>query len=387
MSLSGCALNRRRSRIVISGMTDTTYSPHTDQLAFSRSGAPRIAGTGVAFTQHRYTQDEVASELTTGLGPEFMRFAQTSGVEYRNLALPVSRYPVMSGFTEANDAYVAVATELGEQALQSALDAAGIRPDEVDVIVMVSSTGVAVPTVDARIAASIGLRPDVKRVPLFGLGCVAGAAGMARVHDYLRGFPGHVAALVSVELCSLTLQRDDTSIPALIGVCLFGDGAAAVIATGADRVPNSPGAQPLPTVLDTRSRLFPGTVDVMGWNVTSSGFQLVMSRDVPKMADTYLGGEVDRFLADHGLRTSDISTWICHPGGPKVIDSIQNAVGLAPEALDHSRNSMRDHGNISSASVLDVLHRTIAEPPAHDSLAVMLAMGPGFAFELLLLSW
>ena len=122
----------------------------------------------------------------------------------------------------------------------SALDAAGIEPEEVDAIVMVSSTGVAVPTIDARLASRIGLRPDVKRIPLFGLGCVAGAAGMARVHDYLRGFPGHVAVLLSVELCSLTLQRDDTSIPALIGVCLFGDGAAAVVATGADRVPPVP---------------------------------------------------------------------------------------------------------------------------------------------------
>src|SRR6185312_3574875 len=123
--------------------------------------------------------------------------------------------------------------------------------------------------------------------------------GLARVHDYLRGFPGHVAVLLSVELCSLTLQRDDTSIPALIGVCLFGDGAAAVVATGADRVPSHPGVHRDPRVLATRSRLFPDTVDVMGWNVSSSGFQLVMSRDVPHMADAYLGEEVVRFLADH----------------------------------------------------------------------------------------
>jgi alkylresorcinol/alkylpyrone synthase len=173
---------------------------------------------------------------------------------------------------------------------------------------------------------------------------VAGAAGMARVHDYLRGFPGHVAAPLSVELCSLTLQREDTSIPALIGVCLFGDGAASVIATGADRVPNSPAAQADPLVLATRSRLFPETTD-------------------------------------------DIATWICHPGGPKVIDSIENAIGLAPEVMVHSRNSMRDNGNISSASVLDVLRRTLAEPQEAGSLGVMLAMGPGFSFELLLLSW
>lgn len=339
----------------------------------------------MAFTSHRYNQDEVARELTEFTDPRFLRFAQTTGVDQRSLALPLSRYPQLSGFTEANDAYLEVAVDLGERAILSALEEAGIEPHEVDTIVMVSSTGIAVPTIDARLMTRIGLRPDVKRVPLFGLGCVAGAAGMARVHDYLHGYPGDVAVLLSVELCSLTLQRDDTSIPALIGVSLFGDGAAAVVATGADRNPlNRKGA---PRVLGTRSRVVPETVDVMGWNVGSSGFQLVMSREVPKMAETYLRAEVDGFLADHGLNLADISTWVCHPGGPKVLDSIEEALDLPPESMVHSRNSMRDNGNISSASVLDVLRRTLAEPPAAGSLGVMLAMGPGFSFELLLLQW
>ncbi|OBG99265.1 stilbene synthase [Mycobacterium sp. E3251] len=316
-----------------------------------------------------------------------MRFAQTTGVDHRSLALPLSRYPRLSGFTEANDAYLEVAVDLGERAIRSALAEADIEPHEVDTIVMVSSTGIAVPTIDARLMTRIGLRPNIKRVPLFGLGCVAGAAGMARVHDYLRGYPGHVAVLLSVELCSLTLQRDDTSIPALIGVSLFGDGAAAVVATGADRIPAGHNGRRAPRVLGTRSAVVPETVDVMGWNVGSSGFQLVMSRDVPKMADTYLREEVDGFLSDHGLSLADISAWVCHPGGPKVLDSIEDALELPPEALIHSRNSMRDNGNISSASVLDVLRRTVAEPPAEGSFGVMLAMGPGFSFELLLLQW
>jgi len=368
-------------------MTNKLNTAPADSLAISRINAPRIVGTGVGFTPYRYDQDDVARELTKVGGPEFMRFAQSSGVEHRNLALPLSRYPAMSGFTEANTEYIEVATELGHQAVSSALDAANIAPDEVDAIVTVSSTGVAVPTVDARIASRLGLRPDVKRIPLFGLGCVAGAAGMARVHDYLRGFPGHVAALLSVELCSLTLQRDDTSIPALIGVCLFGDGAASVLATGANRAPPGPTATSGPTVLATRSRLFPDTIDVMGWNISSNGFGLVLSKDVPKMADDYLREEVDRFLEAHGLVADDIATWICHPGGPKVIDSIQHAIGMPPEALARSWDSMREHGNVSSVSVLDVLGRTVAEPPPEGSLGVMLAMGPGFSFELLLLSW
>ncbi|OBK48222.1 stilbene synthase [Mycobacterium sp. 1081908.1] len=316
-----------------------------------------------------------------------MRFAQTTGVDQRSLALPLSRYPKLSGFTEANDAYLEVAVDLGERAIRKALAAAEIQPHEVDAIVMVSSTGIAVPTIDARLMSRIGLRPSIKRMPLFGLGCVAGAAGMARMHDYLRGYPGDVAVLLSVELCSLTLQRDDTSIPALIGVSLFGDGAAAVVAVGADRIRPVRNENRGPRVLATRSRVIPETVDVMGWNVSSSGFQLVMSRDVPKMADDYLRAEVDGFLSEHDLSIADVSTWVCHPGGPKVLDSIENALGLAPESLAHSRDSMRENGNISSASVLDVLRRTVAEPPAAGSLGVMLAMGPGFSFELLLLQW
>jgi alkylresorcinol/alkylpyrone synthase len=368
-------------------MTATTYSTSAGRAASLGRGAPQIAGTAVAFTPHRYNQDEVARELTEFTDPGFLRFAQTAGVDHRSLALPLSRYPRLTGFTEANDAYLEVAVDLGEQAIRSALAAAGIEPHEVDTIVMVSSTGIAVPTIDARLMTRIGLRPDIKRVPLFGLGCVAGAAGMARVHDYLRGYPEDVAVLLSVELCSLTLQREDTSIPALIGVSLFGDGAAAVVVTGADRINLGRSVNQGPQVLATRSRVVPETVDVMGWNVSSSGFALVMSRDVPKMADEYLRTEVDEFLSDHGLSIDDISTWVCHPGGPKVLDSIQGAIGLPPEALAHSRNSMRENGNISSASVLDVLRRTVAEPPADGAYGVMLAMGPGFSFELLLLRW
>ncbi|TRW80939.1 type III polyketide synthase [Mycolicibacterium sp. 018/SC-01/001] len=368
-------------------MTDTALSPAQSALFESRRSAPQIAGTSTAFPPHRYSQAEVTGSLTDVVDPGFTRFAQTSGVEHRSLALPLERYAHLSGFTEANAVYVDTAVELGRRAVASALEAAHLRPEDVDAIVTVSSTGVAVPTIDARIADEIGLRPDVKRIPLFGLGCVAGAAGLARVHDYLRGFPEHVAVLLSVELCSLTLQRDDTSIPVLIGVCLFGDGAAAVVATGADRVPPGLPARPVPRMLATRSRIFPGTVDVMGWNISSRGFGLVMSREVPTMAQDHLAAEVDGFLADSGLTTADIDIWICHPGGPKVLDAIGGAVGVRPDALQHSWESLRDNGNISSASVLDILDRTLAARPVDGSLAMMLAMGPGFSFELVLLGW
>jgi alkylresorcinol/alkylpyrone synthase len=368
-------------------MAETTYFTSADPVARLSGGAPHIAGTAVAFPPNRYNQEDVARELTTFADQGFMRFAQTTGVDHRNLALPLWRYPKLSGFTEANTAYIEVAVEIGERAVLSALAAADIAPDEVDVILTVSSTGVAVPTIDARLAPQIGLRPDVKRVPLFGLGCLAGTAGMARMNDYLRAFPADVAVLLSVELCSLTLQRDDTSIPALIGVSLFGDGAAAVVATGADRVTVGPGAHRSPRILASRSLLLPATADMMGWDVSSNGLGLVLSKDVPKMVDDYLGEEVNLFLDDCDLSIVDISTWICHPGGPKVLDSIENAIGLPPEALANSRDSMRENGNMSSVSVLDVLRRTIADSPPEGTFGVMVSMGPGFSFELVLLSW
>src|ERR1700761_5338788 len=311
-------------------MSQTTYFTSTNQAARHAQGGPHIAGAAVAFTPNRYDQAEVARGLTEFAEPGFMRFAKTTGVDHRSLALPLSRYPKLTGFTEANNAYLQVAVDLGEQAIRKALAAANIEPHEVDAIVMVSSTGIAVPTIDARLMSRIGFRSDIKRVPLFGLGCVAGAAGMARVYDYLHGYPEHIAVLLSVELCSLTLQHDDTSIPALIGVSLFGDGAVAVVATGADwtshRNALSPNVYHGPRVLATQSRVIPETVDVMGWNVGSSGFRLVMTRDVPKMADDYLADELGGFLADHGLSIDDISTWVCHPGGPKVLDSIEDAL-------------------------------------------------------------
>jgi alkylresorcinol/alkylpyrone synthase len=234
---------------------------------------------------------------------------------------------------------------------------------------------------EARLATRVGLRPDVKRVPLFGLGCVAGAAGVARMHDYLLAYPDHVSVLLAVELCSLTLQRDDYSIANLVAASLFGDAAAAVVAKGSARTPTGP------RVLATRSRLYPDTEEVMGWNIGSSGFQIKLSTEVATVAEKYLGEDVRNFLDDHGLTTADISTWVCHPGGPKVIEAVEHTLDLPADALDHTRNSLRDNGNLSSVSVLDVLRANMADPPPPGSFGLMMAMGPAFCSELVLLGW
>lgn len=345
---------------------------------------PSIAAVAVQFPPNRYTQKEAVSALIDLAGPDFRRFALSSGVEHRNTALPLSRYRELTGFTEANAAYLDVALDLGEQALVAALDEAKVKPSELDIVFSTTVTGLTVPTLEARLATRVGLRPDVKRVPLFGLGCVAGAAGVARMHDYLRAFPDHTAALLAVELCSLTIQRQDTSVANLVATSLFGDGAAAVIAQGAQRAGRE---RTGPRVLATRSRIYPDTEDVMGWKIGGDGFRIVLSADVATIAEKYLGDDVREFLADHGLAPHDVTTWVCHPGGPRVIEAVENVLDLPTHALDHTRNSLRENGNLSSVSVLDVLAANIADPPPPGSLGLMIAMGPAFCSELVLLAW
>ena len=345
------------------------------------TGAPSVAGLAVEFPPHRHTQDELTSTLADIAGLEIQRFAASSGVSARQLALPLSRYGGLSGFTEANDAYLDIALDLGERALLSAMDQAQVKPSDVDVVFSTTVTGLTVPSLEARLITRIGLRPDVKRVPLFGLGCVAGAAGLARVYDYLRAYPDQVAALLAIELCSLTIQREDRSMANLVASSLFGDGAAAVIATGGERTAAGP------HVLATRSRTYPDTENVLGWNIGSDGFRIVLSVEIPAVVEKYLGEDIGKFLADHGLTTADISTWVLHAAGPKVIDAVENVLELPADALDRTRKSLRDNGNLSSVSVLDILQASMADPPPPGSIGLIIAMGPGFSSELVLLGW
>jgi alkylresorcinol/alkylpyrone synthase len=246
-------------------------------------------------------------------------------------------------------------------------------------------TGVATPSIDARLMNRLGLPPRVKRMPIFGLGCVAGAAGIARAADYVKGFPDQVAVLLSVELCSLTLQPEDISIPNLIASGLFGDGAAAVVVTGTDR---PAGEASGPRIVATRSVFYHDSERVMGWDISETGFKIVLSGDVPAVAREKLRPDVDSFLADQGLTRADIASWVCHPGGPKVLEAMHESLELPPGALDVTWRSLREVGNLSSTSVLLVLEETLANHrPPPGSYGMLLAMGPGFCSELVLLQW
>lgn len=289
----------------------------------------RIASVASAFPEHYYKQ-EVMVEALKGYwngrlaNPAILnRLDESMKVEGRYTVRPLEYYQTsMETWGEANNVWIENALELGEKSLCRALARAGIEPDELSALFVTSVTGIAAPSIDARLINRMGLSPNIKRIPIFGLGCVAGAAGISRAADYVRAYPDQAAALLSVELCSLTLQRDDLSMAHIISAMLFGDGAAATVVVGSEWKSSGP------EILATKSIFYPNTERVMGWDISEKGFHIVLSPEVPDTVVKHLGGDVDTFLGEQGLKRSDIKSWVMHTGGPKVLEATAQALGL-----------------------------------------------------------
>jgi alkylresorcinol/alkylpyrone synthase len=353
----------------------------------------RIASAASAFPKHYYSQKVLLDRLKDYWGDQLKnpallaRLHRNVTVDGRYLAVPAEEYVDIKTWGQANDIWIRVAKELGERALCVALHNSGAKPEDVGALFFTTVTGVASPSIDAMLINQMGLPTNIRRTPIFGLGCVAGAAGIARCADYVRAYPSQAAALVSVELCSLTLQREDLSVANLISSGLFADGAAAVIVTGADFETEGPPVSG-PKILATRSVFYPQTEEMMGWNISEKGFRIILSTEVPTLIRENLGRDVDAFLADNGLKRSDLHSWVLHTGGPKVLEASADALGLHNGELDASWACLRKVGNLSSASVLVVLEDVMKNRrPAPGTRGLLAAMGPGFCSELLLLEW
>lgn len=346
---------------------------------------PRIAGIAVGVPPYRVDQ-EAAREFARGLFgrsrndlDRLLSVFGNAGIATRYFSRPIEWFAEQHSFGEKNDAYIESATALGAEVSRKVLAESGVQAEGVDAIIYVNTTGLATPSIDARLVNILGLPKHVRRMPIWGLGCAGGAAGLAHAWHYLKGNPKGRVLLVSVELCGLTFMADDFSRSNLVATALFGEGAAAVLVAG-DEV-DGEGIN----IADVRSRFYPNSLDVMGWNVQSRGLQVVFAQRIPEVVREYAACDLGDFLQDHGMGLHDVGAWVLHPGGRKVIEAYEGALGLADEQTRRSREVLRNYGNMSSVTVLFVLERYLRESRKGAGPALLSALGPGFCSESVLL--
>jgi alkylresorcinol/alkylpyrone synthase len=340
-----------------------------------------LLSLATAVPPHVLRQEEVTDvvgEFFAGTfgGTRLRQVFASTGISKRHAVRPMDWYLVPRGWPERTEAYLDGAGELFVEAALKALHTAGILACEVDTIVTASSTGVATPSLEARVSDRLGFRPDVSRVPVFGLGCAAGVTGLALASRLARADPGSVVLFVAVELCTLAFRLDKPSPANVISTALFADGAAAaVVRTGHTGLAEIEGAG---------EHTWPNTLDVMGWETDPEGLGVVLARDVPTFAGQNLGPAVLGILERIGIAPSSVDRFVCHPGGTKVVAAIERALGLGQGSLDHEREVLAQYGNMSAPTALFVLQRAIDAGLPNRS--ILTAMGPGFTATCLSLA-
>lgn len=348
---------------------------------------PRIVATGAALPPHAIEAAEVRRRIPEVYGAHhdverLLEIVDRAGIERRFLVEPASEALKRRPLRARNDLYIRHSRELGARALGEALERAGLRPRDLDILITTSCTGFAIPSLEAYLCNAMGLRPDLIRLPITELGCAAGAAGLARAADLVRARPGTTAAVLAVEIPSLTFQPDDPVMANVISSFLFGDGAIAAVVSG--RKDPGPGAE----IEASRSVLFEGTLDFMGFDLRDTGFHIVLAPQIPLLVQRRFAAELAPLLDGAGLRAQDLRFLALHPGGTRILEVLAESLGLAPERVAASRHVLTQYGNLSSASALfvyrEILERGLPEPGAP---GLMAAFGPGFAAEMLLLRW
>jgi alkylresorcinol/alkylpyrone synthase len=309
-----------------------------------------------------------------------MSIADNAQVNKRYSIFPIEYTVEPRPLSKTNEEYIEHAVKLGRQAAEECLQRAGLRPDEVDLLITVSCTGFMIPSLDAHLINLMGFRSNVRRMPFTELGCAAGAMALGRAADYLKAHPGGNVLIISVELPSLTFQRKDVSQANLISSILFGDGAAAVLVSGK--------AEKGPKILVSETYTFPDSLGAMGFDLRDSGFHILLSKDVPEMIGARIRGLVDGFLERHGRKQEDIKGWILHPGGARLLGNVEKELGLCKCDTQPSWDILSNVGNLSSATILFILQEWLEKRPLKSGeYALAAAFGPGFSAEFLLLQW
>jgi len=362
------------------------------------AAAPSIVGSVTAVPGFSATQGEVKARLRELFDlparrlDAAMELFDHAGVERRYSVEPINVLGVPRPLSEIQDRYREHALALAREVAIEALAQAGVAASEIDLIVTTSCTGIMIPSVDAYLVDELGLRSDVRRLPITELGCVAGAAALARAHDFLVGFPDAHALVIAVELPSLSMQRADLSLANLVATALFGDGAAAVVLAGGDVKTGAGGvgggAGGGVRILDTLSHIWPRSTYALGFDLKDDGFHSVLSKDVPALLRAEIGDLVGTLTARRGLTREDLTSFVFHPGGRKILAFLEEELGLSRADTQPSWDVLRDYGNQSSASVLFVLQEWIARRrPAPGTHGVLAAFGPGLTCEMMLLGW